>query len=39
MKIYLLSIVARLLGIQFSIDGLPYGAKVSRKAGVSGNVG
>jgi len=33
MKIKLLAIMAKLLGIQFQLDGLPFGADYQRRAG------
>jgi hypothetical protein len=38
MKLSILSNLAKLLGIQFSVNGIPYGATVKRESGVAGEV-
>ena len=37
MRLKILDVLARVLGIQFHIDGLPFGAKVTPPIGVSGS--
>lgn len=36
-RIWLLSAIAKLLGVQFHIDGLPFGARRVVEPGVSGS--
>jgi hypothetical protein len=37
MKLQILSIIARLMGVQFHVDGLPYGATLLKKQGPFGS--
>lgn len=38
MRLTILHLIARAIGLQFHVDGFPYGAKVARTAGVGGCV-